>query len=204
MGWRDINMNRRKPRQSVAVVPNEEGLDARAAVQRKSAKNAITSAAGQNPGYGEALRQPEFLAFAAGYLAGFARHQGLRHGVDAEQDMSSLLALLATEAPDGLDAALSALEFTARTVSSARARLGVADHHADAGYLTGHLESLCGCRKLLGLAAEVWGRTDAVQRYLTACDIAADRMQTHLPTASLRFDQAERAVLRAAFSPLAE
>jgi hypothetical protein len=204
MGWRDINMNRRKPQKRFAVVPNEEGLDVRVAVLRKAAQRAVASAVSQSDGNGEALRQPAVMAFAAGYLAGFARHQGLQHGVDAEHDMPQLIAMLGHEAPAGLQPALAALAFSPRSADFARARLAAADHHADAGYLTGQFESLCGSRKLLGLAAEVWGKPDAAPRYLTACDTAADRMQTHEPTASLRFDQAERTVISAAFSPSAE
>ena len=39
-------------------------------------------------------------------------------------------------------------------------------------------------------------------RYLTACDHAADRMQTHHPTAVLRLDPAERAIVEAALARL--
>ena len=197
-------MNRRKPRQSFAVVPNEGGLNEKAAVLQKAARRAIASLVRQFASRGHAPRPPELLAFAAGYLAGFARHQGLRHGVDAEQDMAPLLSMLAAEAPEAVRPMLSSLVFSARPVSPARAQLGAEASVADAGYLTGHLESLCGSAKLLGLAEEVWGTPDAAARYLTACDTAADRMQTHQPTAALRFDQAERAILREAFSPSAE
>ena len=44
------------------------------------------------------------------------------------------------------------------------------------------------------------GPAGEVSAYLTACDQAADRVQTHHPTAVLRFDTAERAVLRAALA----
>lgn len=204
MGWRDINLNRRKPRQSFAVVPRDGGLDERAAVLRKAARDALASLNAQSALRGERRGPQQLLVFTAGYLAGFARRQGLRHGVDAEQDMAALLAMLAAEAPDVLQPALAALAFSARTVRSARAQLAAENHLADAGYLTGQIESLCGSRKLLRLAGEVWGQPDAVTRYLLACDTAADRMQTHEPTASLRFDQDERAVISAAFSPSAE
>ena len=204
MGWRDINMNRRKLRHSVAVVPTEVGLDERAAVLRKAARSAVASLAGQLPGEGATRLSPALLTFAAGYAAGFARHQGLRHGIDAEHGMTQLLAMLAAEAPAALQAALSALAFSTRTGAPARAQLEAAGAMADAGYLAGHLDARCGSRKLLGRAVEAWRQPDAAERYLTACDTAADRMQTHEPTASLRFDQAERAVIAAAFSPSAE
>jgi hypothetical protein len=68
---------------------------------------------------------------------------------------------------------------------------------ADAGYLVGHLASLCGSERLLGqsLTLLAAGDTDA---FLTACDVAADRLQTHQPTMALRFDADERAILRRA------
>jgi hypothetical protein len=203
MGWRDINMNRRKPRPSFAVVPLEGDGDARSAVLRKAARAAVSSCASQWPARDTMAGAPQGLAFAAGYIAGFARHQGLKHGVDAEQHMAGFASILLAEAPEDLRAALAALAFSPRAILSARAMLAAADGAADAGYLTGHLESLCGSRRLLGLAAEIWSEPGAAGLYLTACDTAADRMQTHLPTASLRFDEAERAVISAAFSPSA-
>ncbi len=196
-------MNRRKPRQSFAVVPLEGDGDAHSAVLRKAARAAVASCASQWPAKDAMALSPQGLAFAAGYLAGFARHQGLKHGVDAEQDMAALTSILLAEAPEDLRASLAALAFSPRASLSARAALGAAGAPADAGYLAGHLESLCGSRRLLGVAAQLWGEAGATEAYLTACDTAADRMQTHLPTASLRFDEAERAVISAAFSPWA-
>ncbi len=196
-------MNRRKPRQSFAVVPLEGDGDARSAVLRKAARAAVASCVSQWAWKDAMARAPLGLAFAAGYVAGFARHQGLRHGVDAEKDMAALAGILLAEAPEELRAALAALVFSPRAIASARAALAAAGGTADAGYLSGHLESLCGSRRLLGLAAEIWGEPGAANLYLTASDTAADRMQTHLPTASLRFDEAERAVISAAFSPSA-
>ena len=77
MGWREINMNRRKPRIDVAVVPMAEGEDRAAAVLRKAAAMAWAAVAEQ--GAADA-------AFTAGYAAGFARHQTLKHKLDAEAD----------------------------------------------------------------------------------------------------------------------
>jgi hypothetical protein len=68
MGWRDINMSRRKPPMRLAVIPMEEGQDASDAVLRKAARTALHALA-QAP-----VIDPDLQAFAAGYLAGFARH----------------------------------------------------------------------------------------------------------------------------------
>jgi hypothetical protein len=70
---------------------------------------------------------------------------------------------------------------------------------ADAGYLAGHLASLCRSEGLLASALRLLSQGD-VEGFLTACDTAADRMQTHQPTMSLRFDEQERAVLRRALA----
>lgn len=194
MGWRDINMNRRKPPLRLAVVPVEEGEDARDAVLRKAARNALA-----------ALEQasaidPRFLSFAAGYLAGFARHQALKHGVDAEKDsMEALCAALSTEAPAGLAMALTSLRFSPRPGITSRAGMRAAPGQADAGYLVGHLASLCGSGKLLAVSLTHLARGD-VDTFLNACDIAADRLQTHQPTMALRFSVEERAILREALS----
>ena len=188
-------MNRRKPQMRVAVVPLEEGEELAQAVLRKAAA-AAASALGQVQGLGGDL-----LPFAAGYLAGFARHQALKHGVDAEQDaLDSLLPLLLREAPFQLEQALRDLRFSQRPGAAARARCRAAPGLADAGYIVGHLESLCGTRRLLKTAVEQAAAGD-VDAFLTACDVAADRMQTHQPTMSLRLDPAERALLREAFAP---
>ena len=179
MGWRDINMNRRKPRIDVAVVPMAAGEARDQAVLRKAVMAALASAAEQ--GRADAL-------FTAGYLAGYARHQGLRHGVDAEQDGAvALLAELLAQAPE----AVQALQLVPRKVPASRAALAATDPLADAGYLIGHLESLCGTKRLLATGGDV-------EAYLTLCDHAADRLQTHHPTEVLRLDPVERAVVRAA------
>lgn len=187
MGWRDINMNRRKPRLDVAVVPVAAGEARDTAVLRKAVAAALASLAAQ--GSADAR-------FTAGYLAGFARHQALKHGLDAEADGGAALqAALAAQAPAGLKDAVQTLRLEPRLQPTPRAARGAAEPLADAGYLVGHLESLCGTRKLLATA----GGTDA---YLTRCDHAADRMQTHHPTAVLRFDAGERAIVEAALRSL--
>lgn len=200
MGWRDINMNRRKPQRRFAVVPIEEGGDEKAAVLRKASRAAVVAWREQSAGLDDGAAGPASMSFGAGYLAGFARHQALNHGVDAEDDMPGLLAALAAEVPEPMQVALNALAFTVRGVPSARAKLGAVNPLVDAGYLTGHLESLCGSQRLLRTMRDVWGKSDAAEFYLTACDVAADRMQTHQPTMSLRFDPAERAIITTAIS----
>ena len=180
-------MNRRKPRIDVAVVPMATGEDRGAAVLRKAVAAALASAGEQDW---------TDVRFTAGYIAGFARHQALKHKVDAEIDGDrALLAELATQAPEALRDALQALKFVPRAVASPRAGLGATDPVADAGYLVGHLESLCGTRKLLQ-------REGGIAAYLTLCDHAADRMQTHHPTAALRLDPAERAIVEGALASL--
>jgi hypothetical protein len=195
MGWRDINMNRRKPQLRVAVVPVEEGEELEQAVLRKAAAAAV-SALGQC-----AVPKGALSAFAAGYLAGYARQQALKHGVEPEGDgMECLLPVLAREAPETLRDAIAELRFAARAVSGLppRARLRAAPGLADAGYIVGQVESLCGTRRLLKAATEQAAAGD-VDAFLTACDVAADRLQTHQPTLSVRLDPAERAAVREAF-----
>lgn len=180
-------MNRRKPRLDVAVVPVAEGEDRASAVLRKAVTAALAARRGQ------AMAE---AAFTAGYLAGYARHQALKHGLDAEADGGvALLAALAAEAPDDLTQAVAALRLAPRATATSRTTLGATAALADAGYLAGHLESLCGSRRLLDTA----GGGGA---YLTRCDQAADRLQTHHPTAVLRLDPAERAIVETALGSL--
>lgn len=192
MGWRDINMNRRKPPLRLAVVPVEEGEDQRSAVLRKAARNALVTGADLQ------AVPPGLLPFAAGYLAGFARHQALKHDVDAEADsMEDLSAALSAEAPAEIAGALASLQFSPRTDAISRAALRAEPGQADAGYLVGHLASLCGSEKLLSVTLAHLAKGD-VESFLTACDAAADRLQTHQPTMALRFSVEERAILREA------
>ena len=197
MGWRDINMSRRKPPLRLAVVPMEEGEDAREAVLRKSARAARSAM------FQASTIDPQLMPFAAGYLAGFARHQALKHGVDAEQGeeiMQSLLAALAAEAPSEIFHEIERLNFQPRSgARSARAALRAEQGLADAGYLVGHLASLCGSERLLGNCLAELSKGD-IESFLTACDFAADRMQTHQPTMALRFTVEEREILREALS----
>ena len=202
MGWRDINMNRRKPPLRLAAIPLEEGQDLAAAVLRKASADAFAALEAQ--GIEAGLEQHDWLRhFAAGYVMGFARHQVLRHGIDADEE-GALLALreaLLRRVPQAVVEPLRAIRFVPRGASGGapRAALRAEPPLADAGYLVGHLESLCGSRRLLTSAARLGVPTTAVDRFLTDCDTAADRLQTHQPTASLRFDDHERQVLRRAF-----
>ena len=180
-------MNRRKPRRDVAVVPVRDGEDREAAVLRKAVAAGFAAVAEQ----GKADAR-----FTAGYAAGFARHQALKHGLDAEADGGAgLLATLAAVAPETLREAVRGLTLSARATPSPRAGLAAADPVADAGYLVGHLESLCSTRRLLV-------RQGSVADYLTRCDHAADRMQTHYPAAVLRLDSVERAIVERALASL--
>jgi hypothetical protein len=198
MGWRDINMSRRKPPMRHAVIAVEEGQDERQAVLRKACRAAVSMLA-RIPAV-----DPAFDPFIAGYLAGFARHQALKHGYDAERNengppMQDLLAELAGQVLPPIRNEVARLRFSPRTGPrrSARAGLRAEQGPADAGYLVGHLESLCRTEKLLGSALNLLAAGE-VEAFLTACDVAADPLQTHQPTTSLRFDMEERDILRQA------
>jgi hypothetical protein len=194
MGWRDINMSRRKPPLRLAVVPMEEGENAREAVLRKAARAALNVLA-QAP-----VIDPDLQAFAAGYLAGYARHQALKHGIDAEKAaMEALSAALSAETPASIGKALASLRFSPRKDTISRAAMRAEPGQADAGYLVGQLASLCGSEKLLAVTLAHLAQGD-VDRFLTACDVAADRLQTHQPTMALRFTVEEREILRKALS----
>jgi hypothetical protein len=190
MGWRDINMSRKKPPIRVAAVPRLEGEDHASAVLRKAAGAALAVMAVQR------VSAPE--AFAAGYLVGYARHQAVKHGLDPEEGAEPLQALMAELT--ALAPSVGSLRFAPRADGGLRTAFAATPPLADAGYLVGHLESLCGTSRLLGLAPDAGCGPEAAAVYLTQCDQAADRLQTHQPTASLRFDAGERGILRAAFS----
>lgn len=190
-------MSRRKPLPRVAVVLRGAGEDHVSAVFRKAAERALAAVAAQAPD-ASAFSAP----FTAGYVAGYARQEGLRHGVDAETgsgQMRRLVAALADGAVPALADGLKALQFQRRAQGvSSRSHLQAGDMMADAGYLVGQLEALCGTVRLL--APALHDEPGPAALYLTACDHAADRLQTHQPTASLRFTEDERTILRAAFS----
>ncbi len=189
-------MNRRKPVVRHAVVPVAEGQGITDAVLLKAAASARLAAEAQG-----AARVPDrLLPFVAGYLAGYARQQALRHGIDAEQERA-FLDVLAAEAPPELSVALQALRFSPRQPGqSRRAALAAAGVCADAGYLGGHLDAMCETRRLIRAAVESLESRDPAEAFLMAADIAADPMQTRQPTLSLRFDASEREIVRRAFS----
>jgi hypothetical protein len=200
MGWREINMNRRKPQMRVAVVAAAPGEDHTVAVRRKAAGLAVGAWCGQCAGADE----PRLREFAAGYLLGFARQWALKHRVDLEDTIDDLDAEIRGSAA----IVLPGLRFVEREghaqphAHPRRARLRATAVAADAGYLVGHLEALCGTQRLMRLAGERL-RHGAAQDFLTDCDIAADPMQTREPTLSLRFTAAERAVIVGAFAEMA-
>ena len=198
MGWRDINMNRKKPPLRLAVVPVEAGQDRHQAVLRKTCAAAAECFERQLT----AGEHPQLAPFFAGYLAGYARHQALKHAVDVEQgEMQSFLHELSRKAPASVAAAILALRFLTRAQGSlaSRASLRADAPLADAGYLVGHLASLSGSERLLKAASDLGWAHNAADAFLTACDGAADPMQTRHPTLSLRFDDAERAIIMQAF-----
>lgn len=206
MGWRDINMNRRKPQLRLAVVPMTPGEDRTVAVLRKAVASAAASLAAQT---GQRLpAQSWWSEFAAGYLMGFARQVASKHGVDGEAMIGELAAEVSRQA--GLSGPVASLDFVERAppVSTAppRTKLRATSPAGDAGYLTGHLEALCGSRKLLRLALERMrgAGADAASPFLTDCDVAADPLQTREPTRTLRFTSEERAAIREAFATLAD
>lgn len=184
-------MNRRKPPTRLAFIPVEPGMDRRQAVLRKAAQDALLDVP---------RIPPTLLPFAAGFLAGAARQEALRHGVDAEEEgadsMAPLLEDLRALAPEAVAQHVVELRLLPRAGPS-RASLRAEPGLADAGYLAGHLAALCRAPKLFGMALEALGRKD-VEAFFAACDQAADRLQTHQPTMALRFDSGEREMLRAA------
>lgn len=193
-------MNRRKPAVRHAVVPVAEGQGRTDAVLRKAAESARQAAEAQGAGGVPG----QLLPFVAGYLAGYGRQQALRHGVDAEQE-GTFPDVLAAEAPPGLAEAVQALGFAPRQPGqSRRAALAAAGDLADAGYLGGHLDSMCETRRLIRAAVESLAAPHAAEAFLMAADIAADPMQTRQPTLSLRFETSEREIVRRAFASAAQ
>ena len=193
-------MNRRKPAVRHAVISMAEGQGREEAVLRKAASLARAAAELQ----GARLAPAQLLPFVAAYLAGYARQQALKHGVDAEQEgdspMRVLLDVLAAEATPEQSAALLALRVSSRPPGqSRRAALALTDALSDTGYLAGHLDAMCETSRLIRAAVESLEAPDPAQAFLNASDIAADPMQTRQPTLSLRFDASEREIVRRAF-----
>ena len=130
---------------------------------------------------------------------------------DGSATMQVLAAEIGRQLPQDWGLDIAGLSFMARTsrerAPRRRLRIAAAGGHSqsDAGYLVGHLEAVCECRALIRKAvARLQGRaTDAGLAYLTDCDVAADPMQTHAPTMSLRFTAEERDAVRTAFESFA-
>ncbi len=185
MGWREINMNRRKPQVSLAVVPGAPGEGRQAAVLRKAASMALDVLRAQLPC---GVIDSRFSPFLAGYLMGHARQVALKHGIDGNDDaLSALAAELERQAAPLTGIGISGLQ-------------SIGGH---AGSLVGRLEALCGTRHLLGQALVCGNHSvaaDAGNAFLTDCDNAADPMQSRAPTMSLRFNAQERDVILAAFA----
>ncbi len=205
MGWRDINMNRKKPQPRLTVIPVEAGMDFTRAVLRKAAADAVAALRTQLG----ANMPADFSPFVSGYLLGYARQCGLKHGVDCETEPDGMAALAEALAEVGcidFSAEPQSLSFSPRGLlgSSQRAALRATPALADAGYLVGHLEALCGSARLarLAIARTALGAEAGARAYLTDCDTAADPLQTRQPTMSLRFTPEEREAIIAGFAEL--
>ncbi len=198
MGWRDINMNRRKPKLQLAFISQEPGLSRTAAIIRKAAAEAVAAFGEQSGGN----TVPAHRAFAVGYLFGYAKQAAARLGLDCETPdgqhlLQEIAAHLASLVPPALEVALRDTDLAPRHGAGAafrsrwRPEAAEAPAEADAGYLVGQLEAVCGTR-LLFRALESAATPDA---YFTLCDRAADRLQTHQPTLSIRLTIPERSVV---------
>lgn len=193
MGWREINMNRRKPPLRLAAIAMAPGEDRRAAVLRKAASVALETLRAQLPLELDEEAKQRLSPFLGGYLLGNARQVALKHGIARDDDaMRDLAAELERQI-----VALSGMG-----ISGFPAAGKTADARCDAGRLVGRLEALCGTRHLVGEAFLCWRQgapVDAGRAFLTSCDNAADPMQSRAPTQSLRFSKEERAVILAGF-----
>ena len=192
MGWRDINMNRRRPQPRVAFVAVEPGTDRTRAVLRKAAASAVAAASEQVNGE-DMASPPASARFMAGYLLGFARQRSSADGVDCAALPPASGSDLLTE--DIARAAPPSWKVVVEGLGSDGGR------QREAGMLVGRLDAVCGSGKLLrqARARMAEGGAAAARAYLTDCDIAADPMQTRLPTLSLRFHGDERDTILAAF-----
>lgn len=187
MGWREINMNRRKPPLRLAVIAMAPGEDRRAAVLRKAASQALEALQAQLPLALDDDATQRFSPFLGGYLMGYARQAALKHDIVCDDAASEFAA-----------------EFERQTDPMPGLQLignGV-DARYGAGILVGRLEALCATRHLVGEAVRCWKNAEAALAFLTACDNAAAPMQSRAPTQSLRFTRQERAVIAAGFECL--
>lgn len=201
MGWREINMNRRKPQMRLAVVPVAEGESRDQAIIRKVAREAEEALALQS----EARHTPAMAALLGGFALGFARQRALKLGLDCEAS-EDVLARLATAIPSAAGLAFNERQPLPAGVRSRLASISAFGACADAGYLMGHLEAICGTRKLAGLVLRRIAEdpATAAQRIITDCDIAADPLQSHQPTLSTRFTPPERAIVAGGINELVQ
>lgn len=171
MGWRDINMSRRRPQPRRTFVDAEPGVDRAQAVIAR-ARSLAAAAAAEQLGEGQGSDPPGFAALVAGYGAGFACQMASRDNVHDVTEEA--LALHDAETPafraGQLIGRQEALCETRKLLRLARVRLAA-------------------------------GGAEAGAAFLTDCDIAADPMQTRNPTAVLRFTREERAIILSAFRP---
>ena len=194
MGWREINMNRRKPPLRLAAIAMAPGEDRRAAVLRKAAFMALETLRTQLPLELDEEAKQRLSPFLGGYLLGYARQVALKHGIARDDDAMRDLAA---------ELELQIVALSGMGISGFPAAGKTADARCDAGRLVGRLEALCGTRHLVGEAFLCWHQeqkiADAASVFLTSCDNAADPMQSRAPTQSLRFSKEERAVILAGF-----
>jgi hypothetical protein len=71
-----------------------------------------------------------------------------------------------------------------------------------AGVLLGRHEAQCGTAHLLELALDCAAGHTEPDDLITACDTAADRLQSHEPQRNFRFTAEERALLRETLKPV--
>lgn len=211
MGWKDINMNRRRPQVRHTFIPVEPGLDLQMAVRRKAVGLAVAAFAEQVSPDGLArFADPELKGFALGYLAGFSSVRAMRDAANpddpyAEENARALTAEIFRQIRDVLRIEAENVSFTVRGESRTAIRAPLvftvpgAGAMADAGYLVGHLEGVCNSRKLVRQMLARRGHMGAGMAFLTDCDIAADPMQTRQPMMLLRFTPQERALILDAF-----
>lgn len=188
MGWREINMNRRRPQPSFSAIPVEPGGDRTRAVMRKAAAAAVRNATLQMDGIPD---DTPFKAFVASYLLGYAIHVTAKNGVDCKAITGDAgMADLAREIAEAIPAAWG---IDMRDVGLP----GRNSPMFEAGSLVGRLEARCACAMLLGRARARMQQTggNAGLAFLTDCDNAADPMLSRLPTMRLRFEGRERDVI---------
>ena len=163
MGWKDIFAKRRLSAERL-VAARVTVADPAQAAQRAAAA-AIESVESQVPESVLGIGGRTAVgALAAGYLRGFTAAKG---GLDVQASHEVL-----HKAQAGFQPMTSALFET--------------------GALIGRHEAQCGTRRLLGLAASCLAGEASPEQVLTACDNAADRLQTHNPTQNFRFTAEER------------